>query len=241
MTEIDHTKMAVLFDIDGTLVDSVYAHVAAWHEALAEVDLTVPHWEIHRRIGMDGSLLVDELLDIAGVDGDDPGRSDLSDSATSKHTEAYLRRADSLTILPGGREVVQRAHELGYVVVLATSAPEDELKILRDLLDVEDHVDAVTSGEDVETAKPDSTVVRIAVERAGVSASNAVMVGDATWDAIAATKAGVRSVAVLTGGIGGDALRGAGAKRVFQDARHLADDLAKTVDGLCGPAGREPR
>ena len=95
----------------------------------------------------------------------------------------------------------------------------------------------MTSGEDVETAKPDATVVKIAVERAGVSASNAVMVGDATWDAIAATKVGVRSVAVLTGGIGGDALRGAGAKRVFQDARHLADDLAKTVDGLCASPG----
>jgi phosphoglycolate phosphatase-like HAD superfamily hydrolase len=237
MTDTDHAKMAVLFDIDGTLVDSVYAHVAAWHEALAQVDLTVPHWEIHRRIGMDGSLLVDELLDIAGVDANASGRSDLAESASSKHTEAYVRRADSLTILPGGREVVQRAHELGYVVVLATSAPEDELKILRDLLDVEDYVDAVTSGEDVETAKPDGTVVKIAVERAGVSASNAVMVGDATWDAIAATKVGVRSVAVLTGGIGGDALRGAGAKRVFQDARHLSDDLAKTVDTLCNSPG----
>ena len=186
---------------------------------------------------MDGSLLVDELLDIAGVAADAPGRSDLADAASSGHTEAYLRRAESLTILPGGREVVVRAKELGYVVVLATSAPEDELQILRDLLDVEDHIDAVTSGEDVETAKPDATVVKIAVERAGVSASNAVMVGDATWDAIAATKVGVRSVAVLTGGIGGDALRGAGAKRVFQDARHLADDLAKTVDGLCASPG----
>lgn len=237
MAEIDHGKLAVLFDIDGTLVDSVYAHVAAWHEALAEVDLTVPHWEIHRRIGMDGSLLVDELLDIAGVGADAPGRSDLADAASIKHTEVYLRRSDSLTILPGGRDVIRRAKELGYVVVLATSAPQQELEILRDLLEIEDHIDAVTSGEDVETAKPDATVVKIAVERAGVSASNAVMVGDATWDAIAATKVGVRSVAVLTGGIGGDALRGAGAKRVFQDARHLADDLAKTVDGLCASPG----
>lgn len=234
-------QVAVLFDIDGTLVDSVYAHVGAWHEALDDTGLTVPHWEIHRRIGMDGGLLVDELLQIAGVDDDAPGRSDLADDVSAKHGDAYLAKSETLTLLPGAREVVKRAKELGFVVVLATSAPEKELTVTRELLDVEDYVDAVTSGEDVDTAKPDATVVKIAVDRAGVSAPNAIMVGDATWDAIAATKIGARSVGILTGGIGGAALRGAGAKRVFQDCRHLAHDLGKTTEVLTGAHARESR
>lgn len=234
-------QVAILFDVDGTLVDSVYAHVIAWREALSDVGLTVPLYEVHRRIGMDGSILIDELLQIAGVKDDAPGRSDIADAASSKHKEAYLARGDTLALLPGAREVVRRAKELGFVTVLATSAPEEELKLLRDLLDVEEHVDAVTSGEDVDTAKPDATVVKIAIERAGVSPANAVMVGDATWDSIAATKAGAKSVAVLTGGISGDALRGAGAKRVFQDTLHLAHDLDATVESLTGRPGRGSR
>lgn len=234
-------QVAVLFDIDGTLVDSVYTHVSAWHEALGDAGLTVPHWEIHRRIGMDGSLLVDELLQIAGVDDDAPDRSDLADDLSVKHSDAYQAKSETLTLLPGAREVIKRSKDLGFVVVLATSAPEDELKLTRGLLDVEDYVDAVTSGEDVDTAKPDATIVKIAIERAGVSAPNAIMVGDATWDAVAATKVGARSVAVLTGGIGGDALRGAGAKRIFQDCRHLVEDLGKTAGVLTGLPAREFR
>lgn len=234
-------RIALLFDVDGTLVDSVYTHVVAWRDALSDVGLTVPLWEIHRRIGMDGSVLVDELLQIAGVDDNAPGRSDLADSASSKHKEAYLAKGDTLALLPGARDVVRRAKDSGYVTVLATSAPEKELALLRDLLDIEDHIDAVTSGEDVDTAKPDATVVKVAIDRAGVTPDNAVMVGDATWDFIAATKAGARSVGVLTGGISGDALRGAGAKKVFQDSLHLADDLDSTVESLTGHPGRSSR
>ncbi len=234
-------QVAVLFDIDGTLVDSVYTHVSAWHEALGDAGLTVPHWEIHRRIGMDGGLLVDELLQIAGVDDDVSGRSDLAGYVSAKHSDAYLAKRETLKLLPGAREVVKRAKDLGFAVVLATSAPEDELKVTRGLLDVEDYVDGVTSGEDVDTAKPDATVVKIAIERAGVSAPEAIMVGDATWDAVAATNVGAQSVAVLTGGIGGDALRDAGAKRIFQDCRHLAEGLGKTAEVLTWSPARELR
>ena len=209
---------AVLFDIDGTLVDSVYLHVDAWRRAFADHDLVAPSWEIHRRIGKDGSLLVEELIDVSGGD---PESSDLASDLSSAHDEYYGGRSDELTILPGARELVRRCKDNDLVVVLATSAPEHELKILRSLLDVEDAVDAVTSGADVETAKPDSTVVALAVERAGVAAENAVMIGDATWDFVAATDIGVRGLGVRSGGIAAQELREAGASEVFADASEL--------------------
>ena len=231
-------QIAILFDIDGTLVDSVYTHVVAWHEAFCQAGLTVPLWEVHRRIGMDGGLLVDELLALAGVEDSDPKRSELADDMSEGHSRIYRAAAQrSLRVLPGAREVVKRAKTLGFVVVLASSAPPDELELTRGLLDIEEHVDAVTSGEDVDTAKPDATLVKIAIERAGVTPSNAIMVGDATWDAIAATKAGARPVGVLTGGVSACALRDAGAALVFQDCRDLARDLENAVQSLTSDAG----
>jgi HAD superfamily hydrolase (TIGR01509 family) len=231
-------RIAVLFDIDGTLVDSVYTHVVAWHEAFCQSGLTVPHWEVHRRIGMDGGLLLDELLPLAGVEDSDPRRSELAEDVSEGHSRLYRAAAQrSLRVLPGAREVVKRAKALGFVVVLASSSPQDELELTRGLLDIEEHVDAVTSGEDVDTAKPDATLVKIAIERAGVHPSNAIMVGDATWDAIAATKAGARSVGVLTGGVSAPALRDAGASLVFQDCRDLSRDLENVVQGLGSDAG----
>ncbi|MCP2176088.1 HAD family hydrolase [Williamsia maris] len=209
---------AILFDIDGTLVDSVYLHVDAWRRAFADHGLVAPAWEIHRRIGKDGSLLVEELMDVAGGDS---GSSDLASELSSAHDEHYGSRSDELTVLPGARDLVRRCKDSDFVVVLATSAPEHELEILRSLLDVEDAVDAVTSGADVETAKPDSTVVALALERAGVTAENAVMIGDATWDFVAATDIGVHGLGVRSGGIAAQELRAAGASEVFADASEL--------------------
>ncbi len=214
---------AILFDIDGTLVDSVYLHVDSWRRAFAAQSLIVPTWEIHRRIGEDGSLLVSELIALAGGD---PDSSDLTSDLTSAHDEMYGERSDELTVLPGARELVRAAHEFGMTVVLATSAPEHELSILRALLDVDRHVDAVTSGADVDTAKPDSTIVGLALERAGVQAADAVMVGDATWDFVAASDIGVRGLAVRSGGIAGAELIDAGASDVYDDA---ADLLARAA------------
>ena len=209
---------AILFDIDGTLVDSVYLHVDAWRRAFAEHGLVAPAWEIHRRIGKDGSLLVKELIDVAGGDSES---GDLASDLSSAHDEHYGARSDDLTVLPGARDLVRRSKDQGLVVVLATSAPDHELTILRSLLDVDDAVDAVTSGADVDMAKPDSTVVALALERAGVAAENAVMIGDATWDFVAATDIGVRGLGVRSGGIAAQELREAGASEVFADASEL--------------------
>ncbi|MGU3291236.1 HAD family hydrolase [Williamsia sp. M5A3_1d] len=211
-------RRAVLFDIDGTLVDSVYAHVDAWRDAFARHQMLLPHWEIHRRIGKDGSILVSELIEVAGGD---TGSDDLPSSLSEAHDRAYADRSDQLTVLPGARDLVRSVADHGMVVVLATSAPEHELSLLRSLLDVDDIVGAVTSGADVDTAKPDSTIVGIALDRAGVGASDAVMIGDATWDFIAASDRGVRGVGVLSGGVGRGELLQAGAAAVYRDAAEV--------------------
>jgi phosphoglycolate phosphatase-like HAD superfamily hydrolase len=212
---------AVLFDIDGTLVDSVYDHVTAWWSAFRDHGLSVPHSEIHARIGKDGGLLVSELLEIAGGDGADDA---LTSALSSAHDRIYGERVDHLTVLPGAQELVRASKERGFTVVLATSAPEHELTALRALLDVDDLVDAVTSSEDVETAKPDGTVVDIALGRARVPASAAVMIGDATWDFLAATPLGVRGIGLCSGGVGAQELRDAGAGEVHRDPADLLEN-----------------
>ena len=214
---------ALLLDVDGTLVDSMFLHVTTWCRALDEAGATVPHVEVHRRIGMDGATIVRELLEVAGVAPD--RRAEVGARAEDLHGRYYGEQSGRLRVLPGARELVRRAHEAGWVVVLASSAPPTELDRARTLLDVDRWVDAVTDGEDVETAKPDPAIVRIALQRAGVGAGRALMVGDATWDAVAAGRIGVRSVAVRTGGIGDDALLGAGYQRVVDDAAAVANLL----------------
>ena len=130
---------AVLFDIDGTLVDSNYVHVDAWSRAFADAGLTVPSSRIHRCIGMDGGKLLEELA----------GSSDSAAALEAKelHSSYYAEAGRSLQILPGARELLRRIEDIGLTVVLATSAPEEELATLRDLLDVEDIVSVVTSSE----------------------------------------------------------------------------------------------
>lgn len=210
-------RRALLLDVDGTLVDSTYVHVSTWHRALDEAGATVPHVEVHRRVGKDGATLVAELLEVAGID-DQAARDHIASRAKELHSHYYAEAANSLRLLPGARELVRGAHQRGWTTVLATSAPPSEFGEARELLDVDEFVDAVTTGEDVDQAKPDPTIVGIALDRAGVDATDAIMVGDATWDAIAATKLGVRSIGVRTGGIGDDELRAAGFSDIADDA-----------------------
>jgi HAD superfamily hydrolase (TIGR01509 family) len=212
---------AVLMDIDGTLVDSNYLHVEAWARAFADVGAVVPAWRIHRAIGLDSSMLLDELL------GDDAER--LGSAAKDAHTRHYGDMADRLVPLAGARELIRELRSRGIRVVLATSAPEEELTALRGVLDVEDALHAVTSSEDVETAKPEPDVIRVALERAGVDAEHAVMVGDAVWDVRSAGRAGVRAVGVRTGGISEGELRDAGAVEVHDDAAALLAALDDSV------------
>lgn len=206
-------ETAVLFDIDGTLVDSNFLHVDAWNAAFTDLGLAVPSWKIQESIGADSSELLDRLIG----DESDEVKSQASDRQ-SEHFEPLMER---LQVLPGARELVRAIAERGVRVVLATSAPQHELDALLKLLDLDDLLYAVTSSEDVEKAKPAPDIISVALQKAGVDASDAIMVGDAVWDVSAAGKAGVATIAFRSGGTGEAELREAGATAVYDDAAAL--------------------
>lgn len=206
-------RSAVLFDIDGTLVDSNYQHVEAWARAFSATGLPVATWRIHRHIGMDG----DELISTLTSDPNDAVRQRLSEL----HSAYYKESTSLLAVLPGARELLHRVAEAGLQVVLATSAPEDELQLLREVLDCEDVISAVTSSADVDMAKPDPSIVQVALDRAGVEPARAVFVGDAVWDAKAARSAGVICIGLRSGGIADSELENAGATAIYDDASEL--------------------
>lgn len=209
---------AILFDIDGTLVDSNYLHVHAWQRAFAEVGVDVESWRIHRGIGMDGSSLLDELLPEATDD-------DVKSRAKDVHSRFYQDTAHLLKPLPGTRRLLDLVAATGLQVVLATSAPEDELALLRKVLDQDEIVSAVTSSGDVDTAKPRPDIVEVALQRAGVGADSAVFVGDSIWDIRAAARAGVECIGVESGGVDRLRLQDEGAVAVYRNPRDLADQL----------------
>ncbi len=214
MTE---TPAAVLFDVDGTLVDSNYLHVEAWARAFAEVGVSVPAWRVHRAIGQDSAKLLDALL------GDRV--SELGDQATELHSRFYSELAPRLKPLAGASELLRALHDRGTRVVLATSAPEDELLVLTETLDSDDFIDATTNADDVETAKPDPSIVAVALERAGAEADRAMFIGDSVWDCIAASRAGVRTIGMLSGGTSSAELLSAGAIAVYDDPAALLREL----------------
>jgi HAD superfamily hydrolase (TIGR01509 family) len=215
---------AVLFDIDGTLVDSNYLHVHAWQRAFTELGLQVQSWRIHRCIGMDGSSLIEEL---GCGEIDDPER------AMELNSRYYAETVGLLRPLPGARALLDAVADMGLQVVLATSAPEDELAILRKVLECDDIVSAFTSSGDVDTAKPEPDIVRVALDRAGVGPDQAVFVGDSTWDVSAAARANVECLCVRSGGISRDELQYAGATAVFEDPVDLLENLGDTrIDRL---------
>ncbi|MEH3142694.1 MAG: HAD family hydrolase [Mycobacterium kyogaense] len=218
------SRPAVLFDVDGTLVDSNYLHIYAWIRAFDAEGVGVEAWRIHRCIGMDGTTLVKTLA------GDDTGQGQL-DELKNKHSEFYRESAHLLTPLPGARDLLRRIADLGLQVVLATSAPDDELSTLREVLDCDDVVSEVTSSEDVDTAKPQPDIVEVALDRAGVTAAEAVFVGDAVWDCEAARRVDLTSVGVLSGGVSRGELSESGAAAVFENAADLLAHLDATPIG----------
>ncbi|MDT5340782.1 MAG: hypothetical protein QOD90_6287 [Mycobacterium sp.] len=211
---------AVLFDIDGTLIDSNYLHVHAWQRAFSEQGHVVESWRIHRRIGMDGSTLLDELV---------PGiADDAADRVQDLNSRYYQELTYLLRPLPGALQLLDAVAAKGLQVVLATSAPEDELAILRKVLDRDDIVSAVTSSADVDTAKPEPGIVQVALDRAAVDPSRAVFVGDSVWDVRAANRAGVPCIGVESGGIDRRLLQAEGAVSVFENPSDLIDHLEQT-------------
>ena len=220
---------AVLFDIDGTLVDSNYLHIDTWDRAFTEVGRPVDIWRIHRAIGMDSKELLKTLL------GDDP--DGVADAAKELHGASYKAEAGRLRPFDGAAELVRSLLARGVAVVLATSAPEDELEILLEVLGLSADELATTSSGDVDTAKPEPGIIEAALAKAGVAPDRAVMVGDTIWDVIAAKRAGVATIGVRSGGVGEEELTGVGAVEVHDDTRALLTAGADTVLGrlLAGP------
>jgi HAD superfamily hydrolase (TIGR01509 family) len=210
----------IVFDLDGTLVDSVYQHVIAWREALEHVGIELAVWRIHRRIGMSGGLLVNALLrETAGPLGPEVHRR-----LQEGHAAAYARYANQVRPLPGAADLLARLDALGVPWAIATSGRAASAAVALRLLDVPAHVPVVTR-EAVRYAKPDPDLFVEAARRLGVDIADAVVVGDSVWDLLAARRARALGVGLLSGGYGREELADAGAYRVYEDPRDLLDHL----------------
>ena len=211
---------AFVFDLDGTLVDSVYEHVLAWREALERVGVELSVWRIHRRIGMSGGLLVDALLRETARQV----TPEQTEQMKRYHAEAYARLSGSVRPLPGARELLRHLSELGIPWAIGTSGWMQSARPMLELLGVPASVPVVTRDQ-VEHAKPDPDLFIAAVERLGVAVTDAVVVGDSVWDLLAARRARALAVGLLSGGYGQDELERACAYRVYQDPADLLDHL----------------
>ena len=216
------SRPAAILDIDGTLVDTNYHHALAWYRAFLQSDVTLELWRIHRHIGMGGDQLVVSLC------GEEVER-DKGDDIRAAEKTLYMELIDEVEPLHGARELIVDLNERGHSVVLASSAKPDEVEHYLDLLDARDLVDAWTDSGDVENTKPEPDLVQAAIDKSG--AEDAVMVGDSTWDCEAAGRAGIQTVAVLTGGFSEAELREAGAVAVFTSIDELRERLRDTPLG----------
>lgn len=215
---------AALLDVDGTLIDSNYQHALAWYRAFRRHGIVLPVWRVHRAIGMGGDQLVPAL---AGEKVD----KEKGDEIRETREPIYKELLSEVEPLHGAHDLIVDLKERGMRVVLASSSPKDELEHYLELLDAEDLADASTTKDDVEATKPAPDLVRAALEKAGVEADRAVMVGDARWDVEAAAKAGVETLCVMTGGWSKQELREAGAAAVFESADELRRRLDETLLG----------
>ena len=213
-----------ILDIDGTLVDTNYQHAIAWFRAFLAHDIVLPIWRIHRHIGMGGDQVVPALC------GEETER-ELGDRIRDAEGEEYGRLIGEVRTMKHSRELIAALKDRGHVVVLASSAKEGEVDAYLDLLDAREVADAWTTSGDVEATKPEPDLVRAALDRVSASANDAVMVGDTPWDVKAARRAGVGTLAVVTGGFAEQELRDAGAVDVFESVAELLERLDETPLG----------
>jgi len=213
-------ESAILFDLDGTLVDSVYQHVLAWREALEQAGIRLSVWRIHRRIGMSGGLFINALLRETGhqVTAEEANR------LQQLHAQAYAQLASQVRVLPGALELLAYLSRVGVPWAIATSGRIETAKPILDLLNIAPDVPIVTR-DLVQHAKPDPDLFLAAAERLGIPISDSVVVGDSVWDLLAARRARALGVGLLSGGYGQDELERAGAYRVYQDPADLLEHL----------------
>jgi HAD superfamily hydrolase (TIGR01509 family) len=207
------TKVVVL-DVDGTLMDTNYLHVEAWARAFEEVGHRVPRVELHKQVGKGSDLLISEFVE----------DEETADKIDELHSEFYGKLQEHGHPLPGAKELIPSLVERGYEVWFVTSAKDEELEHHVDELEAEGKISGVVNSSDVEHSKPAPDIFKLTLEKAGASPSETVAVGDAIWDIEAADRAGIRTVAVLTGGAFSEQeLREAGAVEVYENCAALLE------------------
>ena len=222
------SAVAFLFDLDGTLIDSVYQHVLAWREATQAAGIELPVWRIHRQIGMSGGLMLNALLRETGR----PVSKKEAEHIQAVHAKAFAEQASSLRILPGAQELLDTLAAEGVAHAIATSGRLHNARHALKLLKLHNDVPIVTR-DDVRFAKPDPDLFLAAGQRLNVPMSRCVIVGDSVWDLLAARRAFGLGIGLLSGGYGREELERAGAYRVYQDPaellRHL-DEVGVRLD-----------
>ncbi|WP_315792588.1 MULTISPECIES: HAD family hydrolase [unclassified Bradyrhizobium] len=210
-------ETAFLFDLDGTLVDSVYQHVLAWKRALDAENIELSVWRIHRKIGMSGGLFTNQLLRETGV-AIEPDRIERLRRA---HAEAYRQLGDKVRPLPGARELLTFLTDSNIPWAIATSGRMETAAINLAALGVDPHQCPVVTRDQVRYAKPDPDLFLAAAARLDVAIERCIVVGDSIWDMLAATRCRALGVGLLSGGYGSEELRQSGAIRVYEDPADL--------------------
>ena len=208
-----------ILDIDGTLVDTNYQHAIAWFRAFRQHDVVLPIWRIHTHMGMGGDQLVESLTDAETEE-------EKGDDIRTAEKALYLALIEECQPMDGARRLIEVLKERGKTVVLASSAKEDEVDHYLDLLDVRDLADGWTTSADVDATKPEPDLVEAAIEKGG--GDSAAMLGDTPWDCKAAERAGIETVALMTGGFSEQQLREAGAVAVFESIPELLERIDDT-------------
>ena len=218
-------KTAFLFDLDGTLVDSVYQHVLAWHEALDREKIPLSVWRIHRRIGMSGGLFANALLRELGREI----TPELTARLREGHAQAFLKRVGEIRPLPGAVELLQALTEFGTPWAIATSGHAENARGALHALHVDLDRDVIVTGDQVTNAKPAPDLFLAAAKRLGRTPTDAFVVGDSVWDMEAAKAANARAIGLRCGGYADSELRDAGAAHVYDDPAHLSGHLAEFI------------
>ncbi len=213
-------RAGVLIDCDGTLLDTNYLHALAWSRALRELGEWAPMNAIHRLIGMGGDHLVPELI----------GRS--LEGADEAHDRYYAELKPDMRPFPEAGTLLRRIHEAGLVVVLASSASEDDLKDMRTTLAADDAIDAAITADDVQRSKPDPAIFETARHTGDIDPALALAIGDTVWDVRSATAAGMGCVCVESGGSSRHELAEAGALAVYRDVEELGNQLFTSPIGV---------
>jgi HAD superfamily hydrolase (TIGR01509 family) len=216
----ERLRAGVLFDVDGTLVDTNYLHALAWSRAFRDAGEWAPMNAIHRLIGMGGDRLVTELLGHECA------------AAVEARPDHYKELTADICVFPQATALLRALHEHGLAVVLATSAPTDELEVLRKAIDADDVIDGQTTSDDIGESKPSPEVFETAMKTFAIDPKLALAVGDSIWDVRAARAAGIGCLSVESGGFSQHELSEAGSRQVYRDVAEILDQL------YTGPLGQ---